>query len=274
MIGTKINDRYRIDSKVGEGGMGTVYRGYDTTLERDVAVKMLTGSRLGTEGRNRLLQEAKAIAQLSHPNIITVYDAGECRKSPFIVMEYVQGVNLYDQPPREIQEIVAIMQQVCAALAHAHGHGIIHRDLKPENVILSADGTAKLMDFGLARSISSRLTSQGTIMGTVFYLAPEQAQGRTIDQRSDLYSFGVMLYELLTGELPFTADDPLAVISQHIHAPLVPPRAKNGQISPALESLILEMLNKDPKDRPASAMEVLQRLSAPCLLYTSDAADE
>ena len=266
MIGTKINDRYRIDSKVGEGGMGTVYRGYDTTLERDVAVKMLTGSRLGTEGRNRLLQEAKAIAQLSHPNIITVYDAGECRKSPFIVMEYVQGVNLYDQPPREIQEIVAIMQQVCAALAHAHGHGIIHRDLKPENVILSADGTAKLMDFGLARSISSRLTSQGTIMGTVFYLAPEQAQGRTIDQRSDLYSFGVMLYELLTGELPFTADDPLAVISQHIHAPLVPPRAKNGQISPALESLILEMLNKDPKDRPASAMEVLQRLSAPEML--------
>jgi len=266
MIGTKILDRYRIDSELGQGGMGTVYKGYDTTLERDIAIKILTESRLGTEGRNRLLQEAKAIAKLSHPNIITVHDAGEYEKSPFIVMEYVAGVNLYEHPPKEIEEIVTITQQVCAALSHAHEHGIIHRDLKPENVILTADGTVKLMDFGLARSVSSRLTSEGTILGTVFYLAPEQAQGRAIDPRSDLYSLGVMLYELTTGELPFLADDPLAVVSQHIHAPVVPPRAKNDHIPPALEALILQLMHKDPADRPASAKEVQDRLSAPEVL--------
>ena len=172
MIGTMIHQRYRIDNELGQGGMGTVYKGYDTALEREVAVKMMTEARLGTEGRGQLIEEARAIAKLSHPNVITVFDTGEYEKNPFIVMEYVEGVNLYDRPPKDIEEIVAVIRQVCTALAHAHQHGIIHRDLKPENVILSVDGTAKLMDFGLARSISSRLTSEGTILGTVFCLVP------------------------------------------------------------------------------------------------------
>jgi ABC-type oligopeptide transport system substrate-binding subunit len=178
-------------------------------------------------------------------------------------MEYVEGVNLYEQPPKDIEGIIAVMQQICVALAHAHEHGIIHRDLKPENVILITAGKVKLMDFGLARSISSSLTSEGIILGTVFYIAPEQAQGKPIDPRSDLYSLGVMLYELTTGELPFTAEDPLAVVSQHIHAPVVPPRAKSEQIPPALEALILNLMAKDPKDRPASALEVFEQLSSP-----------
>jgi len=266
MIGTRINERYRIDSELGQGGMGTVYKGFDNALEREVAVKMMTEARLGTEGRSRLMEEARAIAKLSHPNVVTVFDTGEYEKNPYIVMEYVEGVNLYDQPPKEIEDIVAVIRQVCTALAHAHQHGIIHRDLKPENVILSANGTVKLMDFGLARSISSRLTSEGTILGTVFYLAPEQAQGQPIDPRSDLYSLGVMLYELTTGGLPFMAGDPLAVVSQHIHAPVVPPRAKNDRIPPALEALILQLMQKDPLERPTSAKEVLERLSAPEML--------
>jgi ABC-type oligopeptide transport system substrate-binding subunit/predicted Ser/Thr protein kinase len=266
MIGTRVNNRYQIDCELGQGGMGTVFKGYDSILERDVALKMLTDSGLGTQGRSRLVQEAKAIAKLSHPNIITVFDVGEYQDSPYIVMEFVEGVNLYDHKPKDIEEIVPIMQQVCAALAHAHEQGIIHRDLKPENVIITAEGTAMLMDFGLARSMTSRLTTEGTILGTVFYLAPEQAQGKAIDPRSDLYSLGVMLYELTTGELPFVADDPLAVVSQHIHAPVVPPRAKNDQIPAALESLILDLLEKDPKNRPASAREVLARLSSPEVL--------
>jgi predicted ATPase/predicted Ser/Thr protein kinase len=266
MIGMQIKNRYQINCEIGQGGMGTVYKGYDTALKRDVAIKMITETKLGTLGRSRLLHEARAIAQLSHPNIITVYDVGEYEKSPFIVMEYVEGVNLYDQPPTNIESIVVVAQQVSSALAHAHEHGIIHRDLKPENVILTADGSAKLMDFGLARSISSRLTSEGTILGTVFYLAPEQAQGKPIDPRSDLYSLGVMLYELTTGELPFTAEDPLAVVSQHIHAPVVPPRTKNDQIPPSLEVLILALMAKDPADRPVSALQVVEQLSAPEML--------
>ena len=261
MIGLLINNRYRIKHEIGHGGMGIVYRGYDTVLKRDVAIKMLTKSVLGPEGQSWLQREAQAVAQLSHDNIVTVYDVAEFEKSPFIVMEYVEGANLSEQPLKEIEEIVLVISQVCTALAHAHEHGIIHRDLKPENVILTKDGKVKLMDFGLACSISSRMTTEGTILGTVFYLAPEQAQGKTVDPRSDLYSLGVMLYELTTGDLPFIADDPLAVISQHIHTPAVPPRAKNNQIPPALEALILSLMSKDPKDRPASAKKVLEQLS-------------
>jgi len=261
-----IKNRYQIDRELGRGGMGIVYKGYDTVLKRDVAIKMLTEATFGTEGRSHLQHEAQAVAQLNHPNIITVYDVGEYNQSPFIVMEFVENLNLHEQPPKDIEEIVRITKQVCSALAHAHENGIIHRDLKPENVILNNDGMVKLMDFGLACSISSRLTSEGTILGTVFYLAPEQAQGKRIDPRSDLYSLGVMLYELVTGILPFNADDPLAVISQHIYAPVVPPRAKNDQIPPALEALILKLMAKDPKDRPASAAEVAKQLSAPEIL--------
>ena len=266
MIGTRVSDRYRIDSELGNGGMGTVYKGFDTILKRDIAIKMMLEPGMEEECRTRIMREAHAIAQLSHPNIITIYDIGEHQKAPYIVMEYIEGENLFQHPPKDPQMIVKVCQQICSALAHAHDHGIIHRDLKPENVILTPDGTAKLMDFGLARPVSSRVTKEGTISGSVFYLAPEQAQKQTIDPRSDLYSLGVMLYELTTGELPFLADDPLSVVSQHIHAPVVPPIAKNGRIPPALETLILDLLKKDPDERPSSARVIIERLSAPDIL--------
>ncbi|MBW8011253.1 MAG: protein kinase [Chloroflexi bacterium] len=263
MIGSIINDRYRIDSELGQGGMGTVYRAHDSTLKRDVAVKLMFNAKIGTDGRARLLHEAQATAKLNHPNIVTVHDAGEIEDSPYIVMELIEGQTLHENHPNDLQEIITIIKQVCTALEHAHTNGIIHRDLKPENVILESDGTAKLMDFGLARSVTSRLTSEGTLIGTVFYMAPEQAMGREIDARTDLYSLGVMFYELATGELPFMDDDPVAVISQHLYAPLVPPRAKNSEIPTALNDLIVRLLNKDPADRPASAKEVIELLESP-----------
>jgi len=266
MIGVFLGHRYRLDAELGQGGMGVVYRARDTLLDRPVAVKVVSKAGLGTKGRARLMHEAKAAAQLNHPNIVSIYDAGESQGLPFIVMELVEGDTLYERRPTEPDEIVSYARQICAALEHAHGHGIVHRDLKPENIQIAGDGTAKLTDFGLARSVASRMTTEGTIIGTVFYLAPELALGRDFDARADLYALGVMLYELTTGRLPFAGEDPVAVISQHLHAPVVPPRAKNEQIPPALDALILRLLGKDPQDRPASAAEVLRELERPGFL--------
>jgi predicted Ser/Thr protein kinase len=266
VIGTILNERYRLDAILGQGGMGVVYRARDTLLDRAVAVKVVSKASLGTEGRARLMHEARAAAQLNHPNVVSVFDAGEFEGLPFIVMELVEGDTLHDLRPTELEQIVSYARQICAALEHAHAHGIIHRDLKPENVQIALDGTAKLTDFGLARSVASRITSEGTIVGSVFYLAPELALGQEYDGRADLYALGVMLYELTTGRLPFAADDPVAVISQHLHAPVVPPRARNAEIPPALDALIVRLLEKSPKDRPASAAEVLHTLEQPGLL--------
>ncbi len=261
MIGMLLQGRYRLDDEIGRGGLGVVYRGHDTLLDRDVAVKVLSPATLAADARARLLREAQAVARLHHPNIVTVFDAGESADTPFIVMELVEGASLHDRPPHAIADILAIAGQICAALDHAHTHGIIHRDLKPENVALTVDGVAKLMDFGLARSVASRVTTEGTIAGTVFYMAPEQALGQAIDQRTDLYAFGVMLYELAAGRLPFTGGDPLAIISQHVHAPIVPPSAYNVRVPAALDALIVRLLSKRPDDRPQSAAEVRQALA-------------
>jgi len=261
-----LNDRYRLGAELGRGGTGVVYSAHDALLDRDVAVKLLSATALGTEGRARLLDEAQAAAKLNHPNIVSVHDAGEANELSFIVMERVEGKSLFERKPDSLDDILSIMQQICSALVHAHTHGIVHRDLKPENVIITADGTAKLTDFGLARPVASRITSEGAIVGTVFYLAPELALGQDFDGRADLYALGVMLYELTTGCLPFTADDPMAVISQHLYAPVVPPRARNATLPPALDALIVDLLSKDPDDRPASASEVLHVLNAPDIL--------
>ena len=266
MIGTLLQDRYRLDAELGMGGMGVVYRAHDTVLDRDVAVKLLSASGLGTEGRERMLREAQAIARLNHPNIVQVFDAGELDKKPYIVMELVEGHSLHEQPPKDFPGIVKIARQICAALEHAHKNGIIHRDLKPENVIIAPDGSAKLMDFGLARSVASRMTSEGEITGTVFYLAPELALGKDFDGRADLYALGVMLYELTTGELPFSKGDPLTVISQHIHASAIPPRSKVPTMPPLLEQLIQQLMSKDPVERPESAAATAQLLDSPSLL--------
>jgi ABC-type oligopeptide transport system substrate-binding subunit/DNA-binding SARP family transcriptional activator len=261
-----LNDRYRLGAELGRGGSGVVYRAHDMLLDRDVAVKVLSATALGAEGRIRLLDEAQAVAKLNHPNIVSVHDAGEADGLSFIVMERVEGKSLFERKPDSLDDILSIARQICSALEHAHGHGIVHRDLKPENVIVTADGRAKLTDFGLARPVASRITSEGAIVGTVFYLAPELALGQDFDGRADLYALGVMLYELTTGCLPFTADDPMAVISQHLHAPVVPPRARNAATPPALDALIVDLLSKDPGDRPASASEVQHILEAPDIL--------
>jgi DNA-binding SARP family transcriptional activator len=261
-----LHERYHLESEIGRGGMGVVYRARDTLLERDVAVKELSGAALNEEGRAKLLHEARAAASLNHPNIASVFDAGQAGGLLFIVMELVEGGSLHERQPRELKEIIGIARQICSALEHAHTQGVVHRDLKPENVLLAPDGSAKLVDFGLARPVASRLTSEGTIAGTAFYLAPELALGQGFDGRADLYALGVMLYELTTGRLPFFGDDPVAVITQHLHAPVVPPRAKKPDIPLALDTLIMRLLSKNPQDRPALAADVLRVLEQPDLL--------
>jgi predicted ATPase len=263
---TVLNNRYELGDELGRGGMGVVYRAHDSVLDREVAVKILNDSGLGTEGRARLLGEAQAVAKLNHPNIVTVHDAGELDGTPYIVMELVEGKSLHDQPSDGFESMLAMARDVSAALEHAHANDIIHRDLKPENVIIAPDGTAKLMDFGLARSIATRMSVEGEIVGTVFYIAPETAMGQHVDGRADLYSLGVILYEQAAGELPFIHEDPLAVVSQHIHATVLPPRAKNPEIPPVFEELILQLLSKDPDDRHKSAAALLNLLENPDLL--------
>jgi predicted ATPase len=274
LIGTIIHERYRLASELGRGGMGTVYRAHDTTLKRNVALKLLANSRWGTEGRARLLREAQTVANLHHPNIVVVHDAGEFEEVPFIVMELVEGQSLFDKKPEDLEEIVDIAKQICQALDHAHQQGVVHRDLKPENVMIEPGGSVRLMDFGLARSVASRMTSEGTIVGTVHYMAPEMALGKELDPRTDLYALGIMLYELTTGDLPFEADNPVAIITQHLNAPLVPPRAKREDLPPALNILISKLIEKQPVDRPASASEVLELLDDPGLLDSDAAAGQ
>ena len=205
MIGTTLLDRYRLEAELGQGGMGSVYRAHDTLLDRDVAIKVLTDPSLGAHGRSRLLREARAAARINHPNIIAIYDVAEAdpgnghrsdaSSDPgqlaesllFIIMELAQGETLDRRGPGSLAETLDIAQQVCAALDHAHEHGIIHRDLKPENVVIAPDGTAKLMDFGLARYLASD-EAEPLPLGTVLYLAPEQARGQPVDARADLYA--------------------------------------------------------------------------------------
>lgn len=257
VIGAVLQKRYRVEADLGRGGMGRVYRAHDLLLDRAVAVKILNTSNLSPEAGARLLHEAQSTARLNHPNIVTIYDAGEYEQTPFIVMELVEGQSLFDRRPETIEATIRIARQILSALGHAHANGIIHRDLKPENVLITGDGVAKLMDFGLARSLATRLSGEGKVVGTVFYMAPETALGKPYDGRVDLYALGVMLYELTAHRLPFSADDPISVISQHLYAPVVPPSTYNTAIPPALEAIILKLLLKEPEARPASAAEVL-----------------
>ncbi len=253
--------------------MGIVYLAQDEVLDRPVAIKVVGESNLDAKGRARLLREARLAAQLNHPNIVAIHDAGETGDTAYIAMEYIEGQSLYEQPPRELPEIVPIAVQLCTALAHAHSQGIVHRDLKPENILLTAEGAVKLTDFGLATSRAFRITSDGVIAGTVYYLAPEVLQRQPIDGRADLYALGVLLYEWCTGQVPFTASEPLAIITQHLFTPAVPPRAKAPHLPQALDELILRLLAKSPADRPASASEVLEILRSPELLRAEGEAE-
>lgn len=280
--GTIFSDRYRLDTELGRGGKGVVYGAFDLLLKREVAVKILHKTHLSgldTEGRGRLLSEAQSAAQLNHVNIVTVYDVNEHEGTPFVVMEMVEGQTLSEYHLESQEDLLSVARQICTALEHAHAHGIIHRDLKPENVLVvgkhSLGGArfvaslekgeeqgikVKLVDFGLARSVDVRFTTEG-IVGSAYYLAPEQAMGQAVDARTDLYSLGVLLYKLITGEHPFTGEDPLTIISQHIHAPVIPPRDHIEEISPDMDELIMSLLSKSPQERPASASEVLAVLA-------------
>src|SRR5262249_53674389 len=212
------------------------------------------------EARERFMREARAAAALNHPNIVAVHDVGEEGGVPFFVMELVEGHSLGHSSPREFREVVEIACQICAALEHAHAHSIVHRDLKPDNVLLSGagvSGSVKLADLGLALPVrDSRLSGAGAIVGTPAYMAPEQILGQKIDGRADLYALGVLLYELTTLRLPFTGDDPLAIVSQHVHAPVVPPRTLRPDMPRAVEAVIVRLLAKDPGQRFATAAEV------------------
>jgi tetratricopeptide (TPR) repeat protein len=263
-LGTILRDRYRLDSELGRGGMGTVYRATDLELHREVAVKVLSGQ--SGDGRERLIREARAAAALNHPHIVTIHDVGEAGGLPFLVMELVAGPRLSQAKPTELGRVVEIAVQICAALEHAHANSIVHRDLKPDNVLLSgASGTSnvKLADLGLALPAhGARISRAGVIVGTAAYMAPEQALGQPVDGRSDLYALGVLLYELTTGRRPFTGDDPLTIVSQHVHAPVVPPRVLRPDLPRALEAIIVRLLAKDPGHRFATAAETRAALLA------------
>jgi tetratricopeptide (TPR) repeat protein len=254
-----LRQRYRLDSEIGRGGMGIVYRATDLDLKRQVAVKLLPDRVSSPDARERFLREARAAAALNHPNIVAVYDVGEDQGLPFFVMELVEGRSLGQTPPGDFRRVVEIASQICEALEHAHTHSIVHRDLKPDNVLLSGtrqSGSVKLADLGLAFTVrDSRLSGAGLIVGTPAYMAPEQILGQKIDGRADLYALGVLLYEMTTGRVPFIGDDPLTIVSQHIHAPVVPPRALRSDIPRALEAVIVRLLAKDPAQRFASASE-------------------
>lgn len=262
--GNVLRERYRLDSEIGRGAMGVVYRATDLELMREVAVKVLPETSSAPDARERLLREARAAAALNHPHIITVYDVGVANESPFFVMELVQGTSLSRQRPQDFARIIDIALQICAALEHAHANKIVHRDLKPDNILLSTLGesaTVKLADLGLALpAYGARISQSGIILGTAAYMAPEQALGQVVDGRTDLYALGVLLYELVTGRLPFRGDDPLTIVSQHVHAPVVPPRALRSDVPRGLEAVILRLLAKDPSQRFATAEETAAAL--------------
>ena len=255
--------RYELTHLIARGGMAQVYRAMDRQLERPVALKVLfpelSVDRTFVE---RFRREAQAAANLSHPNIVPVFDWGEDDGSYFIVMEYVEGRPLsavlrdpQRMPPRQIATIGA---GVAAALAFAHRHGVVHRDVKPGNVLITPDGDVKVTDFGIARAMNTEesLTQTGAVMGTAAYFSPEQAEGKGVDSRSDIYSLGVVLYEMAVGRPPFTGDSPVAVASKHVRDMPVLPREANPTVPPALEAVIMKAMAKNPDDRYGSAEEL------------------
>jgi beta-lactam-binding protein with PASTA domain/tRNA A-37 threonylcarbamoyl transferase component Bud32 len=262
------NNRYRIESRLGNGGMALVYSGTDTLLRRRVAIKVLREQYAADDDFvKRFSYEAQAAAKLSHPNIVSVYDFGSEDHAYFIVMELVDGETLAEQiaAERRIPEPVAVdyAVQIASGLAYAHRQGLLHRDIKPANILITKDDVVKISDFGIARAVSENtlgVTQPGMVMGSVYYLSPEQAQGLTIDETSDLYSVGVVLYQMLTGKLPFAGDSPVAVALKHVSTPAPAIDSAATGISPALASIVDRLLQKNPRDRFASATELASAL--------------
>lgn len=268
MIGSVLGNRYEIINRLASGGMANVYLAKCRILKRQVTIKVLKEEfSSDKEFLQRFQREAQAVASLSHPNIVNIYDVGEEKGLPYIVMEYIEGENLKEvirkKAPFSPREIVNIGSQVCAALEHAHGRGVIHRDIKPHNILVTSSGRIKVTDFGLARMLSApaaNVTQSGTIVGSVYYFSPEQAQGQEVDARSDLYSLGVVLYEMATGDIPFRGDTPISVALKHIQELPPPVRQKNPAIPPEIADIINKAMSKDPEKRFSSAAEMKKEL--------------
>jgi eukaryotic-like serine/threonine-protein kinase len=261
LINTLFDGRYRIMRKLGTGGMANVYLAEDQELGRRVAIKILDDRHASDEQFiERFRREAKNAAGLSHPNIVSIYDRGEAEGTYYIAMEYLDGRSLKElivsRGPAPVNVAVDYARQILAAVRFAHRNGIVHRDIKPHNVLVDAEGRLKVTDFGIARAGASQMTEAGSIIGTAQYLSPEQARGAPVDQTSDLYSVGVVLYELLTGVVPFTGDTPVEIAMKHLSAIPDPPSSKRSDIPRDLDMIILRALAKDPAERYQSAEEM------------------
>lgn len=283
MSGRLIGGRYELATILGQGGMGQVWTAYDQRLDRRVAVKLLRpdrvtgpiGSNAAEELRRRFVRECRVTAQVDHPGLVTVHDAGSDGDELFLVMQYVEGADLGDHlaehDPYPWQWSVAVAAQLCAVLCAVHAVPIVHRDLKPRNLMVRPDGTVVVLDLGVASVLdtdTTRLTHTGSPIGSPAYMAPEQAMGGAVGPYTDLYALGVLLHELLSGDVPFAGSTALGVLHRHLYEPPAPVRTIRPDIPEALEALVLRLLAKDPQHRPASAQEVYEHLAP--LLPTRD----
>ncbi|MGK3199934.1 Stk1 family PASTA domain-containing Ser/Thr kinase [Amycolatopsis sp. MEPSY49] len=263
-----LSNRYELGETLGYGGMSEVHHGHDVRLGREVAIKILRADLArDPQFQERFRREAQNAAALNHPAIVAVYDTGEANTEfgplPYIVMEYVEGRTLRDivktEGPMSQKRAMEVMADVCAALDFSHRHGIVHRDVKPANVMITKNGAVKVMDFGIARAMhdgQSAMTQTAAVIGTAQYLSPEQARGESVDARSDVYAAGCVLYELITGEPPFTGDSPVAVAYQHVREDPNPPSSVNPAVAPELDAVVLKALAKGPANRYQSAAEM------------------
>src|SRR5215218_7552622 len=265
-VGTLLNGRYRLDAQIGAGGMSTVYRAFDTVLERQVAIKLMHREMSSDSDQlERFRREARAVAQLNHPHIVGVIDAGEDDQTPYIVFEYVEGETLKDRIRRlgrlPVPEAVAYAIEIGRALDCAHAHKLVHRDVKPQNVLIDPDGRAKVTDFGIARSLEAQgLTATGRVLGTTDYVSPEQALGHEVTEQSDVYSLGIVLYEMLTGEVPFRADTQVAVAMKHVREPLPDVQRRRPEISASLAAVVERSTSKETQNRYQDVSEMVHDL--------------
>lgn len=270
--GRVVADRYELSTLIGQGGMGQVWTAYDRRLDRRVAVKLLRPDKVAgqeaDELRRRFVRECRVTAQVDHPGLVTVHDAGSEGEELFLVMQYIDGADLSDhlaeQDPYPWQWAVSVAAQLCAVLSAVHAVPIVHRDLKPRNVMVKQDGTVTVLDLGVASVMdadTTRLTHTGTPIGSPAYMAPEQAMGGAVGPYTDLYALGVVLHELLSGDVPFAGSTALGVLHRHLYEPPVPVRHIRPEVPESLEALVLHLLAKDPQHRPGSAQEVYERLA-------------
>ncbi|MEK3904158.1 Stk1 family PASTA domain-containing Ser/Thr kinase [Paenibacillus sp. FSL R7-0179] len=271
MIGHELGGRYQVIERIGGGGMALVYRAHDILLNRNVAIKVLRNQFVHDEEFiRRFRREAQSAASLSHPNVVSIYDVGQEDEIHYIVMEYIEGKNLNEiikeRAPMQVDESVRIASQICDALDHAHMNQIIHRDIKPHNILIGRNGRVKVTDFGIARAVTSTtITQTGSVVGSVHYFSPEHAKGVTTGEKSDLYSLGIVLYQMLTGVLPFLGESPISVALKHLQEEFEEPRLLNPLIPQSVENVILKSMRKNPEERYQSAKQMLQDLET-CLL--------